>query len=253
MGRLEGKVALVTGAAKGNGLSIAEIFAREGAKVACADLDGTLAKVAAQQAGNGSIGVQGDVSKQQDAERMVAETVAGLGGLDILVNNAGILTLGGLTDLTVEDWDRQQAVNVRGPFLMTKAALPHLAKKGGSVIMIASLTGLKGIKGSVAYSSSKHAVIGMTRSLALDLGPQNIRVNAICPGIIDTGMAEQLRAQRRANLSYDQFLKEVGGLYPMGRLGKPEDMAYAALHFASDESARATGTIHSIDGGAMLL
>ncbi len=252
MGRLQGKVALITGAGRGNGLAMAELFAKEGAKVACADLDGKVAEEAAKRCGNG-LAVQGDVSKEEDANRMVAETVAALGGIDILVNNAGILTLGGLTELSVEDWDRQQAVNVRGPFLMTRAALPHLAKKGGSVIMIASLTGLKGIRRSVAYSSSKHALIGMTRSLALDLGAQNIRVNAICPGIIDTGMAEQLRAQRRSNLSYDEFLKEVGGLYPMGRLGTPQDVAFAALHFASDESAWATGTIHSIDGGAMLL
>ncbi len=252
MGRLEGKIALITGAGRGNGLAMAELFAKEGAKVSCTDLDGDLAQETAKRSGNG-VAVQGDVSKPEDADRMVGETVAAFGGLDILVNNAGILRLGGLADLSVDDWDHQQAVNVRGPFLMTRAALPYLAKKGGSVIMIASLTGLKGIRQGVGYSSSKHALIGMTRSLALDLAPQNIRVNALCPGIIDTGMAEQLRSQRRANLSYDEYLAEVGRLYPMGRLGKPEDVAFAALHFASDESAWATGTIHSIDGGAMLL
>ncbi len=255
-GRLAGKVALVTGAGAGNGRAIARAFAEEGAQVGCADANGPSAQQTADQiaqSGGGAIAITMDVTRGADCERAVQETVRAFGGLDVLVNNAGIWVPGTLQSLSEADWDRQQAVNVKGVFLMTKAALPALlARGGGSVIMLASQAGLRGTPGSLAYTASKHAVVGMTRTLALDHAADGVRVNAICPGLIETPMGEQVLRERGRGSGAEEARRRMLESYPLGRLGRPEDVAAIAVHLASDEAAWTTGICYSVDGGSGL-
>jgi NAD(P)-dependent dehydrogenase (short-subunit alcohol dehydrogenase family) len=255
-GRLEGKVAIVTGAGSGNGRAIAIAFAEEGARVTCADYNGEGARTTADEigkAGGQARAVAMDVTSQADCERTVRETVEAFGGLDSLVNNAGIWVPGTVQTLTLEEWERQQAVNQRGVFLMTKAAIDALiARGGGSIVMLASQAGLKGSPGSLAYVASKHAVIGMTRCLAIDHAADGIRVNAICPGLIETPMGEQVLRRRGERDGVDQARQRATASHLLGRLGRPEDVAAIAVHFASDEAEWVTGMCYSLDGGSGL-
>ena len=254
--RLVGKSAIVTGAGSGNGRAIALAFAAEGARVACADYDGASAQQVAGEiakSGGSAIAIPMDVTTAADCERTVQETVTAFGGLDTLVNNAGIWVPGTILTLSEADWDRQQAVNVKGVFSMTKAALPAIiARGGGSVIMLASIAGLKGTAGSLAYNASKHAVIGLTRCLALDHAADGVRVNAICPGLIETRMGDQVLREWGREDGVEQTRRQLLESYPLGRLGRPEDVAAIAVHFASDESAWVTGTYYVVDGGTTL-
>lgn len=255
-GRLEGKVAIVTGAGSGNGRAIALAFAAEGARVTCADYNADGARQTAEEiakSGGQARAVAMDVSQPADCDRAVKETLDAFGGLDSLVNNAGIWVPGTVRSLTVEEFDRQQAVNVRGVFLMTKAAIDALiARGGGSIIMLASQAGLKGSPGSLAYVASKHAVVGMTRCLAIDHAAEGIRVNAICPGLIETPMGEQVLRRRGGRDSVEEARQRSIASHLLGRLGRPEDVAAIAVHFASDEAEWVTGTCYSLDGGSGL-
>ena len=242
--RLEGRAAVITGAGQGIGAAIARLFAAEGARLALADMrsgpaEGLVAEIRA--AGGEALFVQADVTSDNDCRGMVEAAVDMYGGLDILVNNAGIAGKGTVTEVTEEFWDRVMAVNLKSIFLASRHAVPHMERGGGgSIVCIASVAGVTGEKGQVAYNTSKHGVIGLVRCMAFDHAAAGIRVNAVCPGAIDTPLLSPLTPERRTRLE---------GMHLMGRLGRPEEIARAVLHLASDESSFTTGAAYFVDGG----
>jgi NAD(P)-dependent dehydrogenase (short-subunit alcohol dehydrogenase family) len=250
--QLEGKVALITGGASGIGRATALLLAREGAAVAIADLDEEGGqKVAGQimNEGRKAVFVPCNVAKIADCQRAVAFTVEALDGLDILFNNAGIIRRADVLDTTEEEWDRVMAVNVRSIFLMSKYAIPVMASSGGGTIVnTGSGWGLVGGRNAVSYCASKGAVVNMTRAMALDHGAQNIRINCVCPGDTNTGMLRN-EAQQLGATEAD-FLAEAADR-PLGRIGRPEDIAQAVLYLVSDASAFVTGTVLVVDGGGL--
>ncbi|HEX2173025.1 MAG TPA: SDR family oxidoreductase [Dehalococcoidia bacterium] len=253
--RLSNKVAIVTGAAQGNGRAIALAFAAEGALVACADINEIGARTVADEIGRRGGKAQAfgmDVTNAADCRRVVDGTVSAFGGLDILVNNAGVLANGTILETEEADWDRVQSVNTKGVYLQTKAALPAILDRGGgSVVIVASMAGLRPRPGLLAYITSKHAAVGMTRSLAIDFAARGVRVNAICPGPIETPMVEQFFAPRGGR-TRDEMRALAARELPLGRVGQPEDVAKIAVHLASDEAAWVTGTCYMVDGGSSL-
>lgn len=248
--RLKGKSAIITGAGTGIGKAIALLFAKEGAAVMVADVDeaGGMETVrSARDAGGRAAFTLADVTVAAQAERLVKAAVEDFGGLDILVNNAGIWTPGTVADLPEEDWDRVMDVNVKGVFLCSKYAIPEMMKGGGSVINMASVGGFIGSTNYGAYNASKGAVVMLTKNMALDYAAHNIRVNCICPMLTETEMA---RAIIEAQKGEPETIKKVyERRIPLGRLGRPEDVAYGALYLASDESSYVTGASLFIDGG----
>lgn len=250
--RLGGKVALITGGASGIGRATALLFAREGAAVGIADLDREGSQAVAQQilAEDGqAVALDCDVSRAADCRRVVQETVDTFGCLDILFNNVGIIRRTTVLDMAEEDWDRVMAVNVKPIFLMSKYAIPILAQAGGgAIINTGSGWGLVGGRNAVSYCASKGAVVNMTRAMALDHGEQRIRVNCICPGDTDTPMLHSEAQQ--IGQSDEQFLAEAEDR-PLQRIGRPHDIAEAALYLASDASAFVTGSILVVDGGGL--
>jgi NAD(P)-dependent dehydrogenase (short-subunit alcohol dehydrogenase family) len=255
MAEFEGKAVLVTGGALGIGRGIADAFAREGAAVAIADIDRAAAQRLAEelrQRGAQVLATVGDVSQAADAERMVRETVEGLGRLDVLVNNAGIQPTDWffrVEDTPEEVWDRILGVNLKGEFLMAKYALPHIRAQGpgGSVINMASVQGVQSMPGVPAYAASKGGILSLTRNMALDYARDGIRVNAICPGTMDSELVRALA--RAAGGDRGATLARYGSYHPLGRLGTPEDVAQAALFLASPRSSFMTGTYLTVDGG----
>jgi NAD(P)-dependent dehydrogenase (short-subunit alcohol dehydrogenase family) len=246
--KLEGKVALITGAGSGMGRVAALLFAREGARLAAVDVNGESAAETARMIkaeGGDAISMRADVSRAKDAEAMVAETVKKFGGLDIIYNNAGIEGDSGfLAQLSEEAFDRVISINLRGVWLGMKYALPEMIKRGGgAVVNTASIAGMVAVKGAAAYCAAKAGVIALTRVAALEYGRYNIRVNCICPGAIDTPMVARIQGE--------------GGMTPnavnrislLGRIGKPEEIARTALWLASDDASFATGAPFIIDGG----
>jgi NAD(P)-dependent dehydrogenase (short-subunit alcohol dehydrogenase family) len=253
MGRLDGKVAVVTGAGSGNGRAIARAFATEGARVVAADVNEPAARETVAALGDHAGAVQADVTQETDCARLMQSAVEAFGRLDILVNNAGIWKTGTVETLSAADWEQLMAVNVTGVFLCSKHAVPHIAAAGGgSIVNLASLAGLVGAAGGVLYHASKHAVVGMTQCMALDHAPQGIRVNAICPGAIETPMLQaimQLRSSTQGR-SEDEQRERARRATPLGRIGAPEDVARIAMHLASDEAAWVTGICYTVDGGS---
>ena len=257
MGEFEGRSVLVTGGALGIGQGVVRAFARESAMVAVADLDRSAAeRLASELAADGAqvIATVGDVSSGEDAQRMVAETIAAFGRLDVLVNNAGIQPTDWYFDVEstpIEVWDRILDVNLKGQFLMAKYALPHIRAQGpgGSVINMASVQGLQSMPGVPAYAASKGGSLSLTRNMALDYAPVGIRVNAICPGTIDSELVRDLARAQGGDLEAN--LASFGAFHPLGRLGVPEDIAQAALYLASPRSSFVTGTALVVDGGFM--
>ncbi len=255
MGEFDGRVVLVTGGALGIGRGIVRGFAGAGAAVAISDINTAAAELLAGElraVGSRVITTIGDVSDPEDAGRMVAETVSGLGGLNVLVNNAGIQPVDAyyrVEDTPVEVWDRILGVNLRGTFLVSRSAIPAIraSGKGGSVINIASVQGVQSMPRVPSYAASKGGVLSLTRNMALDYAPEGIRVNAICPGTIDS---ELVRAAARAEGGdLDATLQRYGAFHPLRRLGQPEDVAQAALFLASDRSSFMTGSYLAVDGG----
>ena len=244
--RLEGKVALISGAARGQGAVEAKLFAGQGAKVVIGDILDDLGKqVEAEiaEAGGDATYVHLDVTSEAQWNSAVQTAVDSYGKLDILVNNAGILIRAGVEDTTEEDWDRIMDVNAKGVFLGTKAAIPAMRSAGGgSIVNISSVAGLQGSIQSAAYSSTKGAVRILTKSTAVQYAPENIRCNSVHPGLIYTDMT-------RDTIDTPEGERDWRARVPMRRLGQSEDVANGVLFLASDESSYMTGSELVIDGG----
>lgn len=250
--RLENKNAIVTGGAGGIGRATSLAFATEGASVAVVDLNAEAAEAVAQEiraAGGTAVAIAADVSNEDDIVRVVETAKESFGGIDVVFNNAGIIRRTTAVETTVEEWDRVFGVNVRAIFLMCKHVVPIMkANGGGSIVNTGSGWGLKGGGQAISYCASKGAVVNMTRALAIDHGPDGIRVNSVNPGDVDTGM---LRDEAR-QLGQDQtgFLAEAAER-PLNRMGQPSEIAAAVVWLASDEASYVTGAALVVDGGGI--
>jgi 2-keto-3-deoxy-L-fuconate dehydrogenase len=240
--RLDGKHALVTGGASGIGESTCKELARAGASVIVADINLEKARALAEALPN-ALAVSMDVTKSGSIEAVAAQ----LERLDILVNNAGIANVGGIAQVEEEDFDRLMLVNVKSVYLVTRAFLPLLLKQRGSIVNIGSVAGMVGIKQRFAYCTSKGAVLAMTRQLAVEY-PKELRVNAICPGTVQTPFVEGYLEKYHAH-EKDKVRTELNARQPMGRLGKPEEIASMVRYICSDEAEFMTGSLLPIDGG----
>jgi NAD(P)-dependent dehydrogenase (short-subunit alcohol dehydrogenase family) len=247
--RLEGKVAIITGAGSGIGRASAKLFAREGAKVLIADVTDAIEETAAaiRAEGGAAIAVKADAGNEAQVKGLVERAVGELGGLHVLFANAGIS--GGFTtfeETTLELFNEILRVNLVGPFLAIKHASPHMVKQGyGSIICTASVAGLKAGAGGIPYSASKAGVVSLVQTSANLLRYSNVRVNAICPGLIETGMTKPIFDYVRAKGTESR----VGQLNPLGRAGAPEEIAAMALFLASDEGSYVNGQAIAVDGG----
>lgn len=247
--KLEGKVALITGAGSGIGQAIALLFAREGADIAVNDIDtpsaqATVARV--RRTGRKAIATMADVSNPGDVGAMVSATISELGGIHLLVNNAGVQPHGSMIEhQTVEMWDRVVAVVMRGTYLCTRRVGQWMAANGGGkVINIASVAGLVGVPDLASYGAAKAGVVNLTRSLAVEWGKYKINVNAIAPGLIDTPLTRHTSA---AWSTPERIAEQI----PLGRMGEPEEVARAALFLASDDASYVTGVTLPVDGGRL--
>ena len=251
--RLESKVALITGGGSGIGRACAEMFAHEGARLAVSDITLERAQATTQfvtSHGGEAIAISGDVSVGDDAQNMVSATVEKFGKLDVLVNSAGVSARNALPEGSSpeEIWDKVIDVNLKGTYMVSWHAMPEMAKSGGgSIINLSSIMGLVGYPvgmggGFNPYNPSKGGVLQFTRNLAIDSASKNVRVNCICPGYVETDLTSALTKDAEA-------LSRLETLHPIGRLGQPEEIAYAALYLASDESGFVTGTPLVVDGG----
>jgi len=242
--RLHGTVAIVTGGGSGMGKAIAETYAREGAHVAVVDVDGDAAKSVARKIGNTAIAIKCDVTRRSDIDAAVVETASAFGGLNVLVNNAGVAHLNKpLLDIDEKEFDRVFAVNVKGLFMFTQAVVPLMKGKGGVIINIGSTAGLRPRPGLSAYNATKGAVHNLTKTLAVELAPDKIRVCAIAPVATDTPLLPTFLGP--APGMREKFIATV----PLGRLATAQDIADAALFLASDEAKFLTGNIMEVDGG----
>lgn len=257
--RLAGKVAVITGGGSGIGEGSSLMFAREGAAVVVADRDlaGAESVVAAiTDAGGRAVAVEVDVTVEDDVARMV-EVAHQFGPVDVLFANAGIAGSGRAGDITVEEWSRVIGVNLTGVWLSARAVLPDMvAAGGGSIINQASVGGLVGVGGIASYAAAKAGVIGLTRQMAVDYGPDNIRVNAICPGTVPTPLVRKTYDEGGGFAStleergdFDAIIEKAKARFPLGRVGAVEDIAAMALYLASDEASWTTGTAIAVDGG----
>lgn len=245
--RLEGKVAFISGAARGQGEAEARLFAREGARVAFGDIledEGRRLEAEINETGGEALFVRLNVASESDWRRAISATVARFGKLDILVNNAGVAVWGTLEDTTDQDWNLVMDVNVKGVFLGTKTAIPEMRNAGGgSIVNISSISGNVGQESvQPVYNASKGAVRIFTKSVAIQYAKEGIRVNSVHPGSVRTPMSESRLADPERN---EQYLSRI----PLGRIGSPEDVAYAVVYMASDESSYVTGSELVIDGG----
>ena len=246
MTRLAGKIAIITGAGVGIGRAIALRFATEGAHVWVTDINGETAETTVRDiksAGGAATAMTVDVSKGQDVHALVRNVTQAHGHADVLVNNAGILVRGEIRTLSDADWTKLREVNIDGVLRLSRDALPILRKsKAGSIINISSIMSNRGLRPLAAYTATKGAVTALTKGLAVEYAPFNVRVNAISPGYIETAITDRL-------LKLPPVRKALVDKTPMGRLGTPEDLTGAALFFASDDSLYCTGSDLAVDGG----
>jgi len=252
--RFSGKVAVVTGAASGIGLAISQRLATEGARVVLVDLAGTAVEQAAASliaSGAQALAVAADVTSRVDVEQYVQAAVAAFGGIDFFFNNAGILgQVGPFTECPDEVFDRVMAVNVKAAWMGMRLVAPVLISRGGgSIVNTASIAGLRGSPGLLAYSVSKHAVVGMTRSAAAELAPRGVRVNAICPAPIETPMGKLLEEGFSPG-SPQVFRERMIGRIPMARYGSAQEVAAMAVFLCSPDASYLTGGAFPVDGGA---
>ncbi len=249
--RLKGKIGIVTGAGSGIGRACAIALASEGARVALVGRRKDRVEEVAHKIGSSAFAIPADVSKTSEINRLIDETVSHFRELNFLLNNAGVLDVGNAEQITEEQWDHTFNVNVRAVWLLSRAALPHMRKSGsGSIINMASTLGIVGARNRAAYAASKGAVVLLTKSMAVDHGHENIRVNAICPSFVETDLTAAVidRAPDPAAAR-----RERTAAHPIGRLGRPEDIAGLAVYLASDESSWVTGAILPVDGGYLAM
>jgi 3-oxoacyl-[acyl-carrier protein] reductase len=241
MSRFSGKVALITGGARGIGRATAQAFAAEGARVIVADVDADAAEATARALGGGAIGVAIDVADPQSVKSVVATVLTRAERIDVLVNNAGITRDASLVKTSDEAWDTVLAVNLSGTFYMTREVAPHMVARGsGSILNASSVVGVYGNFGQSNYVATKSGVIGMTRVWARELGRKGVRVNAIAPGFIATDMTAKMP---------EEVLEGMKKKTPLGRLGAPEDVARAYVFLASDDASFINGQVLGVDGG----
>lgn len=256
MGQLQGKVALITGAGRGQGLAAARRFAAEGARIVVNDLDSTSVNTAVESlraAGGEAVGAVGDVSASADVRRVLSVAKDTFGGLDILYNNAGIgysatkrfgVAMSDVVSCTEEDWRRILDINIGGVFLFCKYGIPLLIERGGGVILnTASIAALRGGADAHAYTATKGAVLALTRAVAVTYGPKGVRANTLCPGVIDTEMIHEALIER------DDIRTALARNTPLRRVGTAEDIADVALFLVSDASRFITGEAFAVDGG----
>ena len=244
MNRIESKIAIVTGAGSGLGRATAKLFCSEGATVVAADIDLASAQetVDAIVADGGSaMAARTDVGKSADCQAMVAATIEAYGRVDILVANAGIMTYGDVVALSEDAWDRMLDINLKGIYMCCKYAIPHMQSQGGgSIVCTSSISGLIAQGNQAGYNASKFGVIGLSKCMALDFASDNIRVNAVCPGMMDTAMI--------AHMTEAEWI-ESSSKNMVGRACDPIEVARAILHLASDEASYTTGAVFVVDGG----
>lgn len=245
MGKLESKIAVVTGGSTGIGFAIAERFIKEGATVYITGRRTAELEAAARKLGPGAKPIQGDVSELDDLNRLYAAVLSEQGRLDVLVANAGVISSDPIRDVTEEHFDRMFDINVKGTYFTMQKALP-LMRDGGSIILVSSCLSTKGFPGHSVYNATKAAVRSLVRTAAAELLSNEIRVNTLSPGPVDTPIIE---GQVGSPEAAEEFRKQAAGVVPLGRIGRPEELAAAALFLASDESSFSTGTDLVVDGG----
>ena len=258
LGRLDGHIAIITGAARGIGAKCAELFVREGAKVAIWDMDEARGQALAQALNTSANNASGtsvifsrcDITNSADITKAVQQVEADLGTPNVLLNNAGIAIVGDVEEISEAEWDRQYAVNVKSIYLVSRQVIPLMRKAGGgSIINMASESAFVGFPMHPAYCSSKAAVVHLTRCMAVRYAPEHIRVNALCPGTIDTEMYQGFLSQQA---DPDAVNAEIKRMHPLG-IGQPEDIGWAAVYLASNESRYTTGTPMLVEGGITAL
>jgi len=241
--RLKQKTAIITGGATGIGLACARQFVAEGARVVLFGRRQDRLDEALETLGGASMAVAGDITQENDVQEVVDQTVKAFGRIDILINNAGTFSMAPLHETDGSDWDQVINTNLRGVFQLTRRVLGHMAKqKSGSLIHISSILGLVATPMAAAYNASKGGLNQFSRTVAVEYGPMGIRSNAVCPGMVETEMTQELRGNTDL---MNEWLKS----YPIGRFAQPEDIAKVCLFLASDDSAYVTGTVLPVDGG----